>query len=96
MTIEIKRVSSRKELHIFIHLPAKIHTNHKNWVPPIYLDEWSFFNPKKNRAFDHCDTVLALAWKEGKPVGRIMELSAIRITGYITKITGGLLFGNLE
>ena len=74
MTIEIKRVSSRKELHIFIHLPAKIHTNHKNWVPPIYLDEWSFFNPKKNRAFDHCDTVLALAWKEGKPVGRIMGI----------------------
>ena len=74
MTIEIKRVSSRKELQIFIHLPARIHMNHKNWVPPIYMDDWTFFNPKKNRAFDHCDTVLALAWNEGKPVGRIMGI----------------------
>jgi GNAT superfamily N-acetyltransferase len=74
MTIEIKRVSSRKELQIFIHLPARIHMNHKNWVPPIYMDDWTFFNPKKNRAFDHCDTVLALALKEGKPVGRIMGI----------------------
>ncbi|NCB08634.1 MAG: hypothetical protein EOM73_10760 [Bacteroidia bacterium] len=74
MTIEIKRVSSRKELQIFIHLPALIHANHKNWVPPIYMDDWTFFNPKKNRAFDHCDTVLALALKKGKPVGRIMGI----------------------
>lgn len=74
MTIEIKRVRSRKELQIFIHLPARIHTNHKNWVPPIYMDDWTFFNPKKNRAFGHCDTVLALALKEGKPVGRIMGI----------------------
>ncbi len=74
MTIEIKRISSRKELQIFIHLPARIHMNHKNWVPPIYMDDWTFFNPKKNRAFDHCDTVLALAWNEGKPVGRIMGI----------------------
>lgn len=74
MTIEIKRVRSRKELQIFIHLPARIHTNHKNWVPPIYMDDWTFFNPKKNRAFGHCDTVLALALKEGKSVGRIMGI----------------------
>jgi GNAT superfamily N-acetyltransferase len=74
MAILIKPVSSRRELKEFIHLPAKIHINHKNWVPPIYLDDWEFFNPKKNRAFDHCDTILALATKDEKVVGRIMGI----------------------
>jgi GNAT superfamily N-acetyltransferase len=74
MAIEIKPVTSRKELNVFIHLPARIHKNHKNWVPPIYMDEWEFFNPKKNRSFDHCETILALAWKDGEAVGRIMGI----------------------
>ncbi len=74
MEIVIKPVTTRKELKAFIHLPAKIHCDHKNWVPPIYMDDSVFFNSKKNRSFDHCDTVLALAWKNGKVVGRIMGL----------------------
>jgi len=74
MTVEIKKVSSKSELRSFIHLPAKIHKNHSNWVPPIYMDEWEFFNPKKNRAFDHCDTILALALKNNEVVGRIMGI----------------------
>ena len=72
MKVVVKPVINRHDLKTFIHLPAKIHKNHINWVPPIYMDEWEFFNPKRNRAFDHCDTVLALAWKDGKAVGRIM------------------------
>ncbi len=74
MAIEIKPVGSKKELKIFIHLPAKIHKNHSNWVPPLYMDDWEFFNPKKNRAFDHCETILALAWKDDRAVGRIMGI----------------------
>jgi len=74
MAVEITKVSSRSELRSFIHLPAKIHKNHPNWVPPIYMDEWEFFNPKKNHAFDHCDTVLALAKRDKVVVGRIMGI----------------------
>jgi len=73
-TIEIREAKTRKDLHKFIHLPAEIHRNHPNWVPPIYMDEWEFFNPKKNKSFDSCDTVLLLAWREGKVVGRIMGI----------------------
>ena len=74
MQIEIKVVSDKKSLKTFIYLPAKIHISHANWVPPIYMDEWAFFNPKKNKNFEHCDTVLALAFKGPKAVGRIMGL----------------------
>jgi len=72
MEVVIKPVESKRDLKTFIHLPAKIHKNHKNWVPPIYMDEWDFFNPKKNRSFDHCDTILVLAWKGKQAVGRMM------------------------
>ena len=74
MAIEITAVSSKRELRAFIHLPAQIHKNHTNWVPPIYMDDREFFNPKKNRAFDHCDTVLALAKNKGRVLGRIMGI----------------------
>ena len=73
-TIEIREVKTRKDLHKFIHLPAEIHRDHTNWVPPIYLDDWEFFNPKKNKSFSSCDTILLLAWREKKVVGRIMGI----------------------
>jgi hypothetical protein len=74
MAIEIKEVSSRKLMREFIHLPAKIHQNHSNWVPPIYMDEWTYFDSKKNHAFDHCTTILYVAEKAGEIVGRIMGI----------------------
>ncbi len=74
MSIEIREVFSRSDLKKFIFLPAKIHKNHKNWVPPVYMDERVFFNPKKNNSFSHSDTVLYLAWNNGYAVGRIMGI----------------------
>jgi hypothetical protein len=74
MNLEIKQVANRRELHQFIHLPAKIHKGHKNWIPPLYNDEWTYFNPKKNKSFFYCDTVLLLAYRDGEAVGRIMGI----------------------
>ncbi|MCF8225785.1 MAG: hypothetical protein K9J30_07890 [Bacteroidales bacterium] len=58
----------------FIHLPAKIHKDHENWIPPLYGDEWGFFNEKKNKSFSHCDTILLLAYRDRELVGRIMGI----------------------
>ena len=72
--ITIQEVKSKNELKKFIHLPAAIHQNHANWVPPIYMDDWEFFNPKKNKSFDSCDTILLLAYRGEEVVGRIMGI----------------------
>ncbi len=45
--IMIQEVDSKKRMREFIHLPAAIHKDHHNWVPPIYMDDWDFFNKKK-------------------------------------------------
>ncbi len=74
MSITIEQVKSRKDMREFIHLPAKIHKNHSNWVPPVYMDEWPFFNPKKNKAFSYSDTILFLARNKTGVVGRVMGI----------------------
>jgi hypothetical protein len=74
MPIEIREVFSRKDLKTFIYLPEKIHAGHENWVHPIYMDDWKYFDKKKNKAFGYCDTILLLAWKDGRPVGRAMGI----------------------
>jgi hypothetical protein len=74
MAITIKEVTTRRQLRTFIQLPAKIHAGHETWVPPIYLDDRNYFNAKKNKLFLHCDTILALAYRDNRPVGRIMGI----------------------
>ena len=74
MGIEIREVKTKKDLRTYIYLPAKIHKNHANWLPPVYMDEWVFYNKKKNKSFSYSDTILVLAFRDGEPVGRIMGI----------------------
>jgi len=74
MSIEIREVAGRNDLKKFIFLPAEIHKEHKNWVPPVYMDDKVFFNPGKNDSYSHSDTVLYLAWLDGRIAGRIMGI----------------------
>ena len=94
MALEIKEVASVRDRHTFIYLPEKIHRGHRNWVPPIWLDEKKYFNPKKNRAFSYCDTIMLLAYRDSVPVGRIMGIINSRYNEYRQEKTAR--FGYLE
>lgn len=94
MNITIKEVKSRKDLKTFIFLPEKIHADHKNWVHPIYMDEWVYFDAKKNKAFSYSDTILLLAYKGEEAVGRIMGIINKRYNEYKKEKTAR--FGYLE
>lgn len=74
MDIFISEVKTRADLKTFIYLPEKIHKGHTNWVHPYYRDDHMFFDAKKNKYFNSCETVMALAWEGKKPVGRIMGI----------------------
>ena len=74
MAVEVAEVSSRRDLKTFIYLPEKIHQGHLNWVPPLYVDEWKYFDRSKNKAFAYCPATLLLAWRDGRPVGRAMGI----------------------
>jgi len=94
MNIDIKEVTTRRDLKKFIYLPEKIHAGHQNWVPPIYYDEWKYFDPEKNKAFAYCDTVMLLALRGKKVVGRIMSIINSRYNQYKKEKTAR--FGYLE
>jgi hypothetical protein len=72
--IEIKEVLNKKLLKDFIYLPEQLHKNHKNWIPPLYMDEWDFFDKEKNPSFKKNETILFIAFIDNKPVGRIMGI----------------------
>jgi GNAT superfamily N-acetyltransferase len=94
MDIEIREVKTRKDLKKFIYLPEKIHANHQNWVHPIYMDEWKYFNPKKNEAFSYCDTIILLAFRGEEAVGRVMGIINSRYNEHKNEKT--VRFGYLE
>ena len=94
MAVIIKEVQGSRTLRRFIHLPAEIHAGHSAWVPPIYVDERNYFNPQKNKAFSYCDTLLLLAHRDGKVVGRIMGIINNRHNSYRQEKTAR--FGYLE
>lgn len=74
MTINLREIKSKKDLKSFIYLPEKLHQSQENWVHPLYPDEWTYFNPEKNRAFGYSDTLMLLAEKDRQPVGRVMGI----------------------
>ncbi|MBP1659625.1 MAG: hypothetical protein H6P95_817 [Candidatus Aminicenantes bacterium] len=94
MPTEIREVRSRKDLKTFIYLPEKIHAAHENWVHPLYMDDWKYFDKGKNKAFGYCDAILLVAWKDGRPAGRIMGIINHRFNEHRNERTGR--FGYLD
>jgi len=70
----IREVTTKSDKRSFIYLPLKIHRNNPNWLPPIYDDEWKLFDQKNNKSYLYADTVLYLAYRGKKIVGRIMGI----------------------
>lgn len=72
--IFVKEVITRKDLRDFIYLPEKVHRNEPDWLPPIYMDEWELYDKKKNKSYGYADALLLTAYRDRKPVGRIMGI----------------------
>jgi hypothetical protein len=96
MAVEIREIAPQKgkDLKTFILLPEKIHAGHANWVHPLVTDDWKYFDSKKNKAFGYCDTILLLACKDGRPVGRAMGIINHRYNEHRNEKTAR--FGYLE
>ena len=74
MATNVREVKSRRDKKAFIFLPEKIHKGQASWVHPIYMDEWKYFDPGKNKAFGYCPAVLLLAYRDEQLVGRTMGI----------------------
>jgi hypothetical protein len=70
----IKEVITKKDRRDFIYLPEKVHRDEPEWLPPIYMDEWVLYDKKKNKSYQYADALLLIAYRDNKPVGRIMGI----------------------
>lgn len=95
MAIEIRAIKpTKKELKRFIKFGIDHYKGNDCFVPPLIMDDINTLRPDKNPAFDFCEAQSFMAYRDGKPVGRI--------TGIINNIvnektdTKNLRFGFVE
>ena len=71
MEIEIRRVTTRKELKKFICFQLELYKNNPYWCPPLIFDELNTLSNDKNPAFEYCKAEYWLAYRDNKIIGRI-------------------------
>jgi GNAT superfamily N-acetyltransferase len=71
VNVEVRPVASRRELTRFIKLPWRLYRNEPRWVPPLVSERRRFLDRDKNPFFEHAEAEYFLAWRDGRPVGRI-------------------------
>lgn len=71
MSVVIKEVSCKKELKKFVKFNIDLYKENPYHVPGLIEEEMMTLDPKRNPAFEVCDAVLYLAYKDGKVAGRI-------------------------
>ncbi|MDR0743450.1 MAG: hypothetical protein LBF05_03730 [Tannerella sp.] len=71
MNIEIKEVKTKKELREFVKFNIELYKDNPYHVPNLIDEEMMTLSKDKNPAFDNCEAVYFLAYKDGKIAGRI-------------------------
>lgn len=73
--LEIRQITeSRSDLIKFIHFGINLYKGNEYYVPPFVLDDLKMLSRKGNPAFDFCDAAYFMAYRDGKPVGRIAAI----------------------
>ncbi|MDE6513451.1 MAG: N-acetyltransferase [Muribaculaceae bacterium] len=70
--IEIKEIPLKKrELKKFVEFANNLYKGNDCYVPPLLMDDVNTLRPEGNPAFDFCESACWMAYRNGKPVGRI-------------------------
>ncbi|MBU6164635.1 MAG: N-acetyltransferase [Alphaproteobacteria bacterium] len=71
-SITLKRVDSAADRKAFVNLPWALYADDPHWVPPLKSEMLGLIGGiKTNPWFGHAEAALWLAFKDGRPVGRI-------------------------
>lgn len=72
MAVEIREINPTKsELKKYTEFGIDLYKDNPYYVPPLIKDDVETLSPGKNPAFDHCKAKSWMAFRDGKPVGRI-------------------------
>lgn len=83
--LEIKKIEpTRANLRRFIEFQNGLYKGNRYYVPPFMMDEIETLSPGKNPAFDFCESEYFMAYRDGKPVGRVAGI----INSQVNESTG--------
>ncbi len=71
MAVEIREIHTKRELKQFIQFANDLYADCPYYCPPLFFDEMNCFNPETNPALEVSEYQLWMAYRDGKPVGRI-------------------------
>jgi GNAT superfamily N-acetyltransferase len=69
--IEVRPISSAADRTAFLALPYKVQGSDPNWIAPLRFERRQHIDPRHNPWFEHAEASFFLAWRGGRPVGRI-------------------------
>lgn len=73
-SVEIKKVEGKKALRTFIDFHYDLYKGSEYDVPNLFQDELNTLSPDKNAAFEFCEAEYYIAYKDGKPAGRVAAI----------------------
>lgn len=73
-SVEIKKVEGKKALRTFIDFHYDLYKGSEYDVPNLFQDELNTLSPNKNAAFEFCEAEYYIAYKDGKPAGRVAAI----------------------
>ena len=71
MSTQVRPVLSRGDLSRFIKLPWRLYEDDPQWVAPLISERKRHLDRRRNPFFEHAEAEYFLAWRDGRPVGRI-------------------------
>ena len=72
--VEIKEITSKKDLKTFINFPDKLYKGVKYFVPELKSEEMSMFSSETNFSYEYTDVKVFLCYKDGEIAGRVAAL----------------------
>jgi hypothetical protein len=72
--VQVREVLSRGERRAFVRLPWRLYRGDALWVPPLRSAVERGLDPTRNPFYQHAERRLYLAWRDGRPVGRIAAI----------------------
>jgi len=73
-SLEIRKITDKRGLKQFICFYYNLYRGSKYAVPFLYFDEWNTLSRDKNASFECCDAEYFMAFRDGKPVGRVAAI----------------------
>ena len=72
--VDVRPVNTRGDLRRFITLPRHIYKGMEGFVSPLDMEQRHLLSPKESPVFRHAEIQYFLAWRDGRPVGRIAAI----------------------